>query len=109
MAAGDTVAVTATDNRTLIYSLKTGMQKGRVFGYMRAVSADGSKILVENGKGEVDLYDTSGLESLVHFTFPVSMVHAEFSADGKSIRILTADQVIYNVKTAPSQQSVSVQ
>jgi len=64
---------------------------------------------VENGKGEVDLYDTSSLESLVHFTFPAPMVHAEFSADGKSMRILTADQVIYNVKTAPNQQSVSVQ
>ncbi len=57
-------------------------------------------MLVEYGRGEVDLYDTSSLQSLVHFTFPAPMVHAEFLRDGKTMRILTTDQAIYNVKAA---------
>jgi hypothetical protein len=107
-AAGDTVIVTDSDGRTLVYSLKTGTQKGRVFGNTEAVSADGSKILVEYGRGEVDLYDTSNLQSLVHFTFPAPMVHAEFSKDGKTMRILTADQAIYNVKATPAEPVATV-
>jgi WD40 repeat protein len=108
VTAGDTIMVTDTADRTLVYSLKTGLQTGRVFGYMQAVSADGSKMLVEYGRGEVDLYETATLQSLAHYTFPAPMVHAEFSADGKTMRILTADQAIYTVKATAAEAAPSV-
>ncbi len=108
VTAGDTIMVTDSEDRTLVYSLKTGMQKGRVFGNIEAVSADGTKMLVEYGRGEVDLYETSNLQSLAHFTFPAPMVHAEFAADGKTMRILTADQLIYKVKAVPAEPVASV-
>src|SRR5205807_5278110 len=50
-AVGDTVLVSDSHDRTLVYSLKSGEQKGKVFGYARAISPDGSKFLVDNGKG----------------------------------------------------------
>ena len=43
-AAGDSVIVTDTRNRVLVYSLKTGEQKGRVFGAYATVST-ASKLL----------------------------------------------------------------
>jgi WD40 repeat protein len=100
-AVGDTLLVSDSVNRTLVYSLSAGVQKGKVFGYARAVSADGHRIFVENGKGNVDLYDVATLQSLAHFSFPSQIAHAEFSTDGSSVLVLTADQTIYRVQLPP--------
>jgi hypothetical protein len=99
----DTVLVGDSINRTLVYSLKSGAQKGKIFGDPRAISNDGSKMLVENNKGSADLYDIATLKSLAHFTFSTRIVHAEFTADGSRLMVLTADQTVYqlNVAAAP--------
>jgi hypothetical protein len=108
ISAGDTVLVTDSENRTLVYSLKSGDQKGKVFGHSHALSAGGDKMLVENGKGNVDLYDTSTLQSLAHFTFPALISRADFSSDGASLYVLTIDQSVYNVKVPAALQSVAI-
>jgi WD40 repeat protein len=108
ISAGDTVLVTDSENRTLVYSLKSGDQKGKVFGRSTALSASGDKMLVENGKGNVDLYDTSTLRSLAHFTFPALISRADFSVDGNSLYVLTIDQSVYNVKVPATVQSVAI-
>jgi hypothetical protein len=61
-------------------------------------------MLVENEKGECDLYDTATMKRLQHFTFPTRLVHADFAADG-SLLILSADQVIYKFQAAEIAQS----
>jgi len=108
ICAADTVLVTDSENRTLVYSLKSGDQKGKVFGNVRALSADGGRMLVENGKGNVDLYDISTLQSLAHFVFPALIGKADFSDDGSTLYVLTIDQSVYNIKTPAPQQSVAV-
>jgi WD40 repeat protein len=100
-AVGDTLLVSDSVNRTLVYSLASGAQKGKVFGYARAISADGHLIFVENGKGNVDLYDVATLQPLAHYGFPSRIAHAEFSADASSVLVLTADQTIYRVRLPP--------
>ncbi|HEV3037869.1 MAG TPA: M48 family metalloprotease [Candidatus Angelobacter sp.] len=97
IAAGDTVLVTDSENRTLVYSLKSGEQIGKVFGRSQALSVRGDRMLVENGKGNVDLYDTATLQSLAHFSLPSLIGQAAFSTDGNSLYILTIDQNVYNV------------
>ena len=99
----DTVLVGDSINRTLVYSLKSGVQKGKIFGDPRAISNDGSKMLVENNKGSADLYEIATLKALAHFTFPTRIVHAEFTGDGNKLMVLTADQSVYqvNVGAAP--------
>jgi hypothetical protein len=92
----------------LVYSLKSGDQVGKVFGQSRALSARGDKMLVENGKGNVDLYDTTTLQSLAHFTFPALISEAGFSGDGNSLYVLTIDQNVYNVKVPATVQSVAI-
>src|SRR5947209_856259 len=104
VAAADTVLVYDSRNRTQVYSLKTGAQRGKVEGRFRTISSSGDRMLVETSKGVCDIYDTTTLQSLAHFTLPSRVVHSEFSADGSSIMVLTADQVIYNLKNPGVEQ-----
>jgi WD40 repeat protein len=105
----DTVLVGDSINRTLVYSLKSGAQKGKILGDPRAISNDGSKMLIETGKGAADLYDIATLKTLAHFTFPSRIVHAEFTAENNKLMVLTADQSVYqvNVEAPPSTQTAS--
>jgi WD40 repeat protein len=100
----DTVLVGDSISRTLVYSLKSGAQKGKILGDPRAISNDGSKMLIETGKGAADLYDIATLKILAHFTFPSRIVHAEFTAENNKLMVLTADQSVYqvNVEGAPA-------
>lgn len=100
----DTVLVGDSIDRTLVYSLKSGAQKGKILGDPRAISNDGAKMLIETGKGAADLYDIATLKILAHFTFPSRIVHAEFTAENNKLMVLTADQSVYqvNVEGAPT-------
>jgi WD40 repeat protein len=100
----DTVLVGDSINRTLVYSLKSGTQKGKIFGSPRAISNDGTKMLVEGNAGTADLYDIATLASVAHFTFSSRIIHAEFTADGNAVLVLTADQTVYRLKTGASQE-----
>jgi WD40 repeat protein len=93
----DTVLVGDSINRTLVYSLKSGAQKGKILGDPCAISNDGSKMLIETGKGAADLYDIATLKILAHFTFPSRIVHAEFTAENNKLMVLTADQSVYQL------------
>jgi WD40 repeat protein len=105
----DRVLVTDSDHRTLIYSLKTGEQKAAFFGRVRALSDDGSKMLLDDGKGKADIYSLSDLRSVFHFEFQFPLVHAEFSSNGDSLRVLTSDQTIYRLKVETAEKSAAVQ
>jgi WD40 repeat protein len=94
VTAGDNVFVSDSENRTLVYSLKTGEQRGKVLGDLRALSADGGKMLVENDTGVADLYDAASLQSLAHYRFPSRLTHAEFASQN-NLMVLTADQTFY--------------
>ena len=107
-AVRDTVLVGDSNDRTLVYSLKSGEQKGKIFGIPRAISNTGDRMLLENGKGDTDLYDTSTFQSLAHFTFPSRITYSQFSSDNSSIFVLTADQMVYNLKNPAATQDAAV-
>jgi hypothetical protein len=94
-AAGDSVIVTDTQNRVLVYSLKTGEQKGRVFGAYAAVSPASKLLCVENESGKLAVYDLATMEKRDEFIFtrPISMLR--FSQDGKRLFVLTVAQTVY--------------
>ena len=93
-----------THNRTLVYSLSSGQQKGKVLGRFRAISAAGDQVLLENGAGEAELYSTSTLQLLEHYTFPARITHAEFLASGKLL-VLAADQTLYEISVPAETQT----
>ena len=82
---GDTVLVADSLNRTLVYSLKSGQQKGKVPGYVWATTIKGDRMLVEMGHGVADLYDTSTLQPLAHYSFSSRLSDAEFTSDGSAL------------------------
>jgi WD40 repeat protein len=96
---GDTVLVADSLNRTLVYSLKSGQQRGKVQGHVWATSPSGDRILIETGHGMVEMYDTSTLQSLAAYSFPSRISDADFTADGKTFMVLTSDQNVYQFKT----------
>jgi WD40 repeat protein len=94
-AAGDSVIITDTRNRVLVYSLKTGEQKGRVFGAYAAVSQASKLLCVENESGKLTVYDLETMEKRDDYVFtrPISMLR--FSQDGKRLFVLTVAQTAY--------------
>jgi hypothetical protein len=103
ISASNTVLMYDLANRTHIYSLDSGKERGKVQGRFRALSQDGDKMLIENERGQCDLYDTGTLQSLAHFTFPTRLVRAEFVTD-ENLLVLTADQTIYQLQPSTSVQ-----
>ena len=106
ITAGDTVLLYDTHNRTLVYALSSGQQKGKVIGRFRAISATGDMMLVENEAGVAELYSTSTLQSLARYTFPARVTHAEFIASG-NLLVLAADQTLYEINVTQEKQSAS--
>jgi WD40 repeat protein len=95
VASGNWVAISDTENRTLVYSLSSGEQKARVFGKQHAISAAANLLLVENGQGVVDLYDLTTAEKREQLNFPARVSFARFSDDGQRLFVLTANQSVY--------------
>jgi WD40 repeat protein len=94
-AEGDWVLVGDNDNRTRVYSLSTGEQKGILFGSYSMLSTAAGILVVENEDSQVDVYDLKSLEKRNVLTFPYHISAWSFSADGKRLFVLTANQIAH--------------
>jgi hypothetical protein len=100
------VLVHDSKDRTLIYSLKTGLQTGRVFGKVIALSKSGDRMLLEKGPGEAELLDVNTLQTLARYTFASPVILSAFSEDGGTLNALTAEQAVYQISL--DQQKASM-
>jgi WD40 repeat protein len=91
----DWVVISDNENRSLIYSLSTGEQKGTVFGSYPTLSVPAKLICVETDDGVLSLYDIESFERRRKLTFPSHISFVRFSEDGKRLFVLTADQNVY--------------
>ena len=94
-AVGDSVIIRDTQNRVLVYSLKTGEQKGRVFGAYAAVSKASKLLCVENETGKLAVYDLESMEKRDEFSFSTPLSMLRFSQDGRRLLVLTVAQTVY--------------
>jgi hypothetical protein len=94
-AEGDWVLVGDNENRTRVYSLSTGEQKGLFFGSFGMVSTVAGLLVVENESGQMDVYDLKSLEKRNVLTFPYRISAWAFSGDGKRLFVLTGNQMVY--------------
>ena len=94
---GDLIVISDTQNRTLVYSLSTGQQKGKIFGGRADVSPGSHLLAAENGDGLMTLYDLDSLDKREQFTFPSRISLLRFSEDGKRLFVLTSNQTVYIV------------
>jgi len=91
-ATGDSLVVADNHNRVLVYSILTGAQKAKWFGYRPQISGDGSKLCLGNGRGRLVVYDLHTLKEINEFSFTSRVSGALFSADGNRLFVLTNDQ-----------------
>jgi WD40 repeat protein len=94
-ATREWVMVADSENRILLYSLKTGEQKGRVFGDYATVSPDGKLLCVTNEDGKLNLYRLADMQSVEQFVFTGSVTLVEFSEDAKKLIVLTSNQTAH--------------
>jgi peptidase M48-like protein len=106
-ATRDAVIVRDSDNRTLVYSMSSGEQIGRIFGLARALSRKGDLMLVETGRDQADLFEVPALRPLSHYNFSSPIVRAEFADDGNALFVLTGQQTFYEIKLAPGPQQTA--
>ena len=94
-AVGDSVIMTDNRNRVLVYSLKTGELKGRVFGAYAAVSEVSKLLCVENERGKLIVYDLESMEKRDDLSFPTPISMLRFNKDGQRLFVLTREQTVY--------------
>lgn len=99
-AINDWVIVTDTQNRVLVYSLKTGELKGRVFGGFATVSPKNKLLCVENETGKLTVYNLDTMERLDQFIFSNPLSLLRFSEDGKRLFVMTSKQTVYLLDTS---------
>jgi WD40 repeat protein len=100
LAAGDWVVITDNQNRTLLYSLSSGAEKGRFFGTLPTILPEAELLALQNEHGHLSLYDLSTTELVDQFVFPSHIVCKLFAADGSRLFVLTADQTAYTLGLA---------
>jgi len=94
-ATGDWLVVTDNHNRVLVYSISTGEQKAKWFGYRPQISRNGNRLCLSNGRGHLVIYDLHTLKQTSDFYFASRISANLFSEDGKRLFVLTNDQTAF--------------
>jgi hypothetical protein len=91
----------------LLYSLSTGAQKAKWFGFAPRISMNGERLCLATGRGRLTLYDLRTLKksSDLYFANPVA-AHL-FSEDGKKLFVLTNDQTAFVIDVASQTETVA--
>jgi hypothetical protein len=108
-ALGDWLVVTDNLNRVLLYSISTGEQKAKWFGYRPQISQNGDRLCLANGRGHLVLYDLRTLKQTGEFFFASRVSAHLLSADGKRLFVLTNDQngIILDIATGSASTATS--
>lgn len=94
-ASGEYLMVNDDDNRILVYSSRSGDLLYRFFGNYGVLSADASKIAVENTSGRVTVYDLKTGSEVERLTFPKKLAAMRFIDSGRKLFAFSVDQVAY--------------
>jgi hypothetical protein len=94
-AAGDNLIISDTANRILIYSISKGTLRQRFFGGQAAVNPSENMIAIENEPGQMVIYDLESGTEREKLYFGKQISFAQFSADGKRLFVLTANQTAF--------------
>ena len=93
--------------RVTVYSLSTGEIHARVFGYYVSASAV-TGLLAAADRNHLRLYDLKTGAKKDEYLFPDAPVYTHFSADGKQLLVLTAQQLVFVLDVAVVGSSSAV-
>ncbi len=97
--AGSHLLFLDTNHRVLIYD-RQGERVARLFGGNPALSQAAGLLAVEREPGRMALYKLPEMRELGDFTFEAPIEHAQFSADGRRLAVLTQEQEVYLIDVA---------
>jgi len=101
---GDLLYLSVGDNRTIVYSLKTGAQLRQIFGYVVDVDQASQTICITNRHDETIVLDRTGAE-LQHLTLGSPLRFASLRDHGTLLLTLTADQRVRRFTINPATPS----
>ncbi len=93
-ATNEYLAASDDQNRVLVYSAK-GEAKGAIAGRHPEISSSSLLVAVWTERRQVSLYDLATLDQRAEYDFSSPVAFSAFSADGKRLLVLTADQIVY--------------
>jgi hypothetical protein len=105
--SGDLLYMTASDNRTVVYSLTTGKELRQIFGRVVAIDPETKRVCTVNRRDEAVVYDSDGKE-LAHFHSGSPLRFASFQAKATQLVLLTADQSVRTVDVAKGDTGTAV-
>jgi hypothetical protein len=92
--AGRILFVEDANNRTLAYSLDSGLRTGQVFGKVLAVDTARGLAAIQNQPGIITVVNGS-MRSLAAFEFPRNITYAGFDGAGKRLLVLSGAQEVF--------------
>jgi WD40 repeat protein len=92
---GDWVVASVGENEVLTFSLVSGDEKGRFFGFFPVTSAKADFLAVESNPNTLMIYDLASTRLRQKYTFPDPISLKGFSGDGKRLFVLTNSQTAY--------------
>jgi WD40 repeat protein len=98
VASADRLVVADSNNRLLVYGIN-GSQLGTLMGSRPEVSRAANLLTARTQTGELTLYDLRTLQPRATHTFDSRVAYSAFSADGKRLLVLSANQAIYLLDT----------
>jgi WD40 repeat protein len=106
IATPDRLVVADTNNRLLVFS-SNGTLIGTVTGSHPTVSLPANLMTARTQTGELTLYDLQTLHPRAVHNFDSRVAYSAFSADGKRLLVLSANQTIYLLDTAANEGSTT--
>jgi WD40 repeat protein len=106
IATPDRLVVADSNNRLLVFSSK-GTPIGTVIGSHPQVSLTGNLMTARTQTGELTLYDLQTLHPRAVHNFDSRVAYSAFSAGGKRLLVLSANQTIYLLDTAANEGSTT--
>jgi Peptidase family M48 len=95
LSEADWLVLHDSENRVLVYSIKSGELRHRFFGSNAAINPKKNQLAVENLPGEVALYDLDRGERLTTFVIGGSAAFVRFNLNGDRFFVLSATQSAY--------------
>lgn len=96
---GDQLYLSTGDNRTIVYSLKTGVQVRQFFGTLVAADEKSEAVSAVNRRGEIMVMDKSGAE-MQHHSLDSPVRFATLRENGGELLVVTANQKVRRFKSA---------
>jgi len=95
LSEADWLVLYDSQDRVLVYSIKTGELRHRFFGKEAAINPQRNQIAVENFPGEVSIYNLETGDAQANFVISGGAAFVRFNLEGSKLFVLSDSQAAY--------------